>query len=71
MKHVVKITEFLTRTVVVEADSAEDAIKKVQDAHYYGEFSLDYDDYDDVDVTHLRVACSGDVERYEEVEVNE
>jgi hypothetical protein len=71
MKHVVRVTEFLTRHVVVEADNSVDAVRKVQNAHYYGEFSLDYEDYDDVDVTHVRIACPGDIERYEEVEVNE
>ena len=71
MKHVVRVTEFLTRSIIVEADSVAEAINKVHGAHYDGLISLDYEDYDDVAVTHLRVACPGDVERYEEVEVNE
>ena len=70
MKHVVRVTEFLTRYIVVEVDSIADAIGKAYKAHYDGQISLDYKDYDDVAMTHVRIACPGDLERYEEVEVN-
>lgn len=71
MKHVVRVTEFLTRYIVVEADSITGAIAKANKAHYDGLVILDDRNYEDVAITHVRIACPGDIERYEEVEVKE
>ena len=43
MKFAIKITEFLTRTVVVEADTYEKAERKVSDAYYKGNIQLHAD----------------------------
>ena len=45
----VTITEFLKKTVVVEAETREDAIQKVADEHYAGMHVLEADDYADVE----------------------
>lgn len=71
MKHVIRVTEFLTKYIVIEADSIRDAVAKANKAHYDGLVTLDDRNYEDVAMTHVRIACPGDIERYEEVEVNE
>lgn len=49
MKYGVRIVESLARTVVVEADSYEDAVEKVSDIYKNGAVVLDAEDFDDVD----------------------
>ena len=47
MKYLVKITEVLSRDVIVEADSAEDAEDKVEGLYYNQKIILDYSDFED------------------------
>lgn len=45
MKYAISVKEILKRTVIVEAESLNDAISNVWAAKQDGEISLDYDDY--------------------------
>lgn len=44
-KYGISVKEILKRTVIVEADNLDEAIKKVEAAKERGEITLDYDDY--------------------------
>ena len=68
MKYVVEVTEKLVTHVVVEADSADEAESKVEQAHIDGEINLDYSDYEGVDCECLREANEDDVLNYVDVE---
>ena len=68
MKYVVTVTETLRRRVIVDAADFEDAERKVETAYDKGEVNLDYRDYNGYEINASRIACGGDVERYEEVE---
>lgn len=46
----ISVREILKRTVIVEADSLEEAIQKVEGAVERDEILLDYDDYDDREI---------------------
>ena len=69
MKFVMKVTETLSRTVVVDANDKDDAISKVEQAYDNGDIVLDYNDYDGYDISAARIACPGDLEWYGELEV--
>lgn len=71
MKFVMKVTEMLSRTVVVDANDQDDAINKVEQAYYNEDIVLDYKDYDGYDISAVRIACPGDLEWYDELEVKE
>ena len=71
MKFVMKVTEMLARTVIVDANNKDDAISKVEHAYEYGDIVLDYKDYDGCDISAVRIACPGDLEWYDELEVKE
>lgn len=71
MKFVMKVTETLSRTVIVDANDKDDAISKVEQAYYNEDIVLDYKDYDGYDISAVRIACPGDLEWYEELEVKE
>lgn len=71
MKYVVAVKEMLMRMVIVDAVGPEDALRKAEEAHDYGKIELDDRDYYGYEVEPVRIACPGDLERYEEVEVNE
>lgn len=71
MKFVMKVTEMLSRTVVVDANDQDDAINKVEQAYYNEDIVLDYKDYDGYDISAVRIACPGDLEWYDEFEVKE
>lgn len=45
MKFVMKVTETLSRTVVVDANDQDDAISKVEQAYDNEDIVLDYKDY--------------------------
>jgi len=47
MKFKAKITEVLSRVIVVEADSKEEALNKVSDMYNSEEIVLDYSDFND------------------------
>ena len=46
----ISVREILKRTVIVEAENLEEAIKKVEDAVEREEIILDVDDYDDREI---------------------
>ena len=69
MKFVMKVTETLSRTVVVDANDQNDAISKVEQAYDNEDIVLDYKDYDGCDISAVRIACPGDLEWYRELEV--
>lgn len=71
MKFVMKVTETLSRTVVVDANDQNDAISKVEQAYDNEDIVLDYKDYDGYDISAVRIACLGDLEWYGELEVKE
>ena len=70
MKYVMRITETLSRIVIVDAEDCVKARNKAESAHTDGLVVLDYEDYDGCEVEAIRIACPGDLERYEEVGVN-
>ena len=45
----ISVTETLNKIVEVQAESSEEALRKVEDAYDADEFELDYDDYVDVE----------------------
>ena len=61
MKIAIKVTELLTRTVVVEADTYEEAEDKVANA-YYGGALVFHEDNSAVDLE-----CENDTENYIEI----
>ena len=71
MKFVIKVTETLSRTLVVDANDQNDAISKVEQAYDNEDIVLDYKDYDGYDISAVRIACPGDLEWYGEPEVKE
>lgn len=68
MKYVVKVTERLVTHVVVEADSADEAENKAEQAHIDGEINIDYSDYDGVDCECLREANEHDIHEFVNIE---
>ena len=46
----ISVREILKRTVIVEAESLEEAIQKVENAVEHDEIILDVDDYDDREI---------------------
>jgi hypothetical protein len=70
MKHVVAITEYLVKTVIVEADTEKDAIEKVQELYVNdGHITLDYEDFDGSNIAYIGEATQWDIENYMEIEV--
>ena len=45
----ISVTETLNKIVEVQAESSEEALRKVEDAYDTDEFELDHDDYVDVE----------------------
>lgn len=71
MKYLVRVTETLSQSFIVEADNRGDAADKVYEAYDNGEISLEYDDYDGHDVEVVRKADETDTKYYDELEVKE
>lgn len=71
MKYVVRVTETLTRTLIVEANSMEEAEDKVDRAYDDGQIILDYDDFDEYDIEVQREATDFDKGLYDVLEVEE
>ena len=71
MKFVVRVTETLSKTVIVYANDATDAHDKVEKAYDNEDIVLDYRDYHGYEIDTVRVACPGDIEMFEELEVEE
>lgn len=71
MKYVVRVTETLTRTLIVEANRMEEAEDKVDRAYDDGQIILDYDDFDEYDIEVQREATDFDEGLYDMLEVEE
>lgn len=71
MKYVVRVTETLAHTVIVEADSIEDAENKVDKAYDNAQIVLDYDDFSEYEIEVQREATNYDNEYYDVLEVEE
>lgn len=71
MKYVVRVTETLARTLIVDANSMEEAEDKVDRAYDDGEIILDYDDFDEYEVEARREATDFDEGLYDALEVEE
>lgn len=56
MKYRVNVKEILTRDVIIEADSPEDAENKVEEFYYKQNIVLDYSDFEDGSQT---IKCKG------------
>lgn len=63
----ISVREILKRTVIVEADSLEEAIQKVEGAVERDEILLDYDDYDDREIVPSEYWDGGKVPEGEDV----
>ena len=71
MKYVVRVTETLARTLIVDANSMEEAEDKVDRAYDDGQIILDYDDFDEYEVEARREATDFDEGLYDVLEVEE
>ena len=71
MKYLVRVTETLSQTFIVEADNEMDAESKMHNAYNNSEVVLDYDDFDGHDIEVLREATDGDKKFYNKLEVQE
>lgn len=71
MKYVVRVAETLARTLIVEANSMEEAEDKVDRAYDDGQIILDYDDFDEYEVEARREATDFDEGLYDVLEVEE
>ena len=71
MKYVVQVTETLARTLIVEANSMEEAEDKVDRAYDDGQIILDYDNFDEYEVEARREATDFDEGLYDMLEVEE
>lgn len=47
MKYIVQISELLTKKLVIESETSEEAVQKVEDKYYDGDIVLEADDYVD------------------------
>lgn len=63
----ISVREILKRTVIVEAESIEEAIQKVEDAVEREEIILDVDDYDDREIVPSEYWEDGEVPEGEDV----
>lgn len=71
MKYVVQVTETLAHTVVVEANSMQDAEDKVNKAYDDGQIVLDYDDFYEYEIKAQKEANNFDIEFCDILEVEE
>lgn len=71
MKYLVRVTETLAKSVIVEANSKEEAENKVDQAYDDAQIVLDYDDFDEYEIEALREATNFDKSYYETLEVEE
>lgn len=66
-KYGISVREILKRTVIVEADSLEEAIQKVESAVERDEIVLDVDDYDDREIVPSEYFENGKVQEGKDV----
>lgn len=71
MKYIVRITETLVRTVIVDAENEQDAEDKVYNAYDDAQIVLDYKDFEEYEIETLRKATDFDNSLYDVLEVKE
>lgn len=71
MKYLVRVTETLAKSVIVEANSKEEAENKVDQAYDDAQIVLDYDDFDEYEIEAIREANDFDNKYYDILEVEE
>ena len=71
MKYLVRVTETLAKSVIVEANSKEEAENKVDQAYDDAQIVLDYDDFDEYEIEAIREANDFDNKYYDIFEVEE
>lgn len=71
MKYLVRVAETLARTVIVEANSMEEAEDKVDQAYDDGQIVLDYDDFSEYEIEVRKEATDNESTYYETLEVEE
>ena len=69
MKYVVRITETLVRTVIVDAENEQDAEDKAHSAYDDEQIVLDYSDFEECEIESLREATDFDNSLYDVLEV--
>lgn len=69
MKYLVRVTETLLHTIIVEAENEQDAEDKVNQAYDDGQVVLDYDDFNEYEIKVLREATNFDNSYYDILEV--
>ena len=50
MKYIIRVTETLSKSFIVEAENESEARNKIDDAHMNGEIVLAYNDYSDYEI---------------------
>ena len=71
MKYIVRVTETLVRTVIVDAENEQDAEDKVYNAYDDAQIVLDYKDFEEYEIETLRKATDFDNSLYDKLEVEE
>ena len=71
MKYIVRVTERLAHTMIVEADNMRDAEDEVNKAYDNGQIVLDYDDFAGYGIEAIREANDFDNKYYDILEVEE
>lgn len=68
MKYAVKITETLSRTIIIDAKNPREAEEKAEQIYNNENIVLDYRDYEGYEITALRPASEEDFELYDDME---
>lgn len=71
MKYLVRVTETLSRSFIVEAENETDAEIVVNKIYTMDGIDIDYDDFDGAEFECIREATDADATYYEELEVEE
>ena len=71
MKYLVRVTETLARTVIVEANSMDEAVDKVDRAYDDAQIVLDYNDFSEYELEARGEATDNDYNFYDILEVEE
>ena len=64
-RYIVRVTETLSRSWVVEAENENAAGAKIETAYNNGDVILDYDDYSEFDIEVTREATENDTTYYD------
>lgn len=67
-KYVIRVEEILSRSFIVEADSAEEAETKMNNAYHNEKFILDGTDWIDCTIENDREADAWDIDNFEHLE---